>query len=348
MTPISCAECTVGTPGGRTAASRSLPPTTMSGTRSSIDDQPAYIVVYDPTSGFVTGGGWVTDPTGSHGNFGFNARYNKKGQPQGQVVYVWRGIYEGVVPGPRGRRERRKGSDPGGATRGEAIPPLLAGRDVSERDTAGAPPVNVIFFFEGEEETGSPNLPPFVTANRDRLKCDVVLSADSMMDGPDKPVLVTALKGISLQVGVSEFVGIVGKSGAGKTTFFNMVAGIYQPTEGQIYFESRLILLRKRLEAKCPDVRLTSTGRGRFELCADGPIELVEKGTACTIMDFVDGAPLARQWRRMDDANPWPLGIPLGREAAFERVWDEEWQRNALDMALARLKRKVAISAISG
>jgi acetylornithine deacetylase/succinyl-diaminopimelate desuccinylase-like protein len=64
------------------------------------------------------------------------------------------------------------------------------------RATAGAPPVNVIFFFEGEEETGSPNLPPFVAANRDRLKCDVVLSADSMMDGPDKPVLVTALKGI--------------------------------------------------------------------------------------------------------------------------------------------------------
>jgi acetylornithine deacetylase/succinyl-diaminopimelate desuccinylase-like protein len=62
--------------------------------------------------------------------------------------------------------------------------------------TAGAPPVNVIFFFEGEEETGSPTLPPFVAANRERLKCDVVLSADSMMDGPDRPVLVTALKGI--------------------------------------------------------------------------------------------------------------------------------------------------------
>jgi hypothetical protein len=23
-----------------------------------------------------------------------------------------------------------------------------------------------------------------------------------------------------------------------------------------------------------------------------------------------DGAPLARQWLRMDDANPWPLGQP--------------------------------------
>src|SRR5207249_5306035 len=30
------------------------------------------------------------------GNFGFNARYNKSGQPQGQVVYVYRGTYNGI------------------------------------------------------------------------------------------------------------------------------------------------------------------------------------------------------------------------------------------------------------
>ena len=40
--------------------------------------------------------------------------------------------------------------------------------------------------------------------------------------------------------------------------------------------ESRIILLRKRLEQKCPGVRIPSCGRGRFRLEVDCPIELVE------------------------------------------------------------------------
>lgn len=63
--------------------------------------------------------------------------------------------------------------------------------------TAGKPPINVVFFFEGEEEIGSPGLDEWVKANAEKLACDFVLSADSGMDGPNQPVLVTALKGIS-------------------------------------------------------------------------------------------------------------------------------------------------------
>jgi hypothetical protein len=51
---------------------------------------PTSITVYEPTSSFVTGGGWIMENTGSKGNFGFVVRYNKSKQVKGQSVYVYR------------------------------------------------------------------------------------------------------------------------------------------------------------------------------------------------------------------------------------------------------------------
>ena len=46
-----------------------------------------------------------------------------------------------------------------------------------------------------------------------------------------------AINQVSCQVSRGEIVGIIGPNGAGKTTLFNMFTGIYQPTEGAIYFK---------------------------------------------------------------------------------------------------------------
>lgn len=52
---------------------------------------------------------------------------------------------------------------------------------------------------------------------------------------------LTALDHINMRVESGEIIGIIGPNGAGKTTLFNVVTGIYQPTEGQVYLEERNI-----------------------------------------------------------------------------------------------------------
>jgi acetylornithine deacetylase/succinyl-diaminopimelate desuccinylase-like protein len=62
--------------------------------------------------------------------------------------------------------------------------------------TGGKPPVNLVFFFEGEEEIGSPTVSAIVRAERERLACDVVISADGVMYGVDHPSLTLSTKGM--------------------------------------------------------------------------------------------------------------------------------------------------------
>ncbi|MBE0552266.1 MAG: dipeptidase [Rhodobacteraceae bacterium] len=68
----------------------------------------------------------------------------------------------------------------------------------------GRLPVNVKFFFEGQEEIGSPDLPPFVADHADRLQADMIFSADGLQWAPGQPQIVEALKGlVSLEIVVS-------------------------------------------------------------------------------------------------------------------------------------------------
>jgi branched-chain amino acid transport system ATP-binding protein len=50
---------------------------------------------------------------------------------------------------------------------------------------------------------------------------------------------VTALSGVDLSIEEGEILGIVGPNGSGKTTLFNVVTGVYKPTEGSVRWRGR-------------------------------------------------------------------------------------------------------------
>jgi acetylornithine deacetylase/succinyl-diaminopimelate desuccinylase-like protein len=56
---------------------------------------------------------------------------------------------------------------------------------------------NIKFMIEGEEEVGSSNLGPFIKANKDRLKSDVILVSDTSMIANDVPSITSGLRGLS-------------------------------------------------------------------------------------------------------------------------------------------------------
>lgn len=53
---------------------------------------------------------------------------------------------------------------------------------------------------------------------------------------------VVAVKSLSLEVNKGEIVSLIGPNGAGKTTAFNVITGVYSPTNGAVYFNEKKIV----------------------------------------------------------------------------------------------------------
>jgi len=56
---------------------------------------------------------------------------------------------------------------------------------------------------------------------------------------------LTAVDNLNLSIGQGEILGLIGPNGAGKSTAFNCIAGVYSPTEGQIFFNGQKINAEK-------------------------------------------------------------------------------------------------------
>lgn len=53
---------------------------------------------------------------------------------------------------------------------------------------------------------------------------------------------VVAVNNLSLEVNKGEIVSLIGPNGAGKTTAFNVITGVYAPTNGAVYFNGKQIV----------------------------------------------------------------------------------------------------------
>ena len=61
---------------------------------------------------------------------------------------------------------------------------------------------------------------------------------------------LTAVNQVSMDVHPGEVVGLVGDNGAGKSTLIKMVSGVYQPNDGEIFFEGKRVNISKPSDAR--------------------------------------------------------------------------------------------------
>ncbi|MDD2717249.1 MAG: ABC transporter ATP-binding protein [Candidatus Wallbacteria bacterium] len=58
---------------------------------------------------------------------------------------------------------------------------------------------------------------------------------------PSRKVSISALGGISIEIGAGEFVAVMGKSGSGKTTLMDILGCLSRPSEGEYYYREKLV-----------------------------------------------------------------------------------------------------------
>ena len=67
---------------------------------------------------------------------------------------------------------------------------------------------------------------------------------------------LTAVGDVTMELNEGELVGLIGPNGAGKTTLFNLLTGVYEPSEGTITLDGQL------LNGKAP-YKIAAGGLGR-------------------------------------------------------------------------------------
>ena len=96
-----------------------------------------------------------------------------------------------LVDGPHGKRIVARGAVD---DKGQVMMFVEALR--AWHEVAGGPPCPVTLMIEGEEESGSASLEPFMESHRKELACDVAVVSDTGMWDIDTPAVTTSLRGL--------------------------------------------------------------------------------------------------------------------------------------------------------
>jgi branched-chain amino acid transport system ATP-binding protein len=120
---------------------------------------------------------------------------------------------------------------------------------------------------------------------------------------------VVALSGVELSVPEGAIFALIGPNGAGKTTVFNLVTGVYTPTEGEVRFSGRKISGRRPHQVTAEGVARTFQNIRLFDNMS--ALENVMVGADARHRTSVFGAALGLPRHRREEKQGRSRGMEL-------------------------------------
>lgn len=148
---------------------------------------------------------------------------------------------------------------------------------------------------------------------------------------------IVATDHVSVKVKKGQIFGIIGPNGAGKTTLFNMITGVYTPTEGDILLNGQSIVGKLPYEIACSGIARTFQNIRLFgELSVYENVHIAyQKNMTYNLLEGVlktkkykeEEAECARQCRKaLEDMGLWEMrehlagNLPYGMQRRLEIV----------------------------
>ncbi|MGG5751536.1 dipeptidase [Zafaria sp. Z1313] len=138
--------------------------------------------------------------------------------------------------------------------------------------------VGVTFFFEGEEEAGSPSFRPFLEQYQELLAADVIVVADSSNWAVGRPALTTSLRGMVggvFEVRVLEHAvhsGMFGGPVLDAPTLAARIIASFHDAEGNVAVDGLLARERAEVEYDEADFRRDASVLDGVRLAGSGPL----------------------------------------------------------------------------